>query len=176
VIGEPVRDAPAGRAVLWIVPALLALHNLEEALTFSRSLPVARERVPSELRDWVGGVTPPRMLIALAVVTIVPVLIVAWERRTRSRVALWSVLLVQATLLLNVVPHIASAIALGGYAPGAATAVLVNLPFSIHLLRRAIAERWLDRPALLALAPGAMVVHGPVLLGLLALAGAVAGR
>jgi hypothetical protein len=54
-----------------------------------------------------------------------------------------------------------------GYAPGLVTALLLNLPFSLYLLRRAARERWLDRGALWTLAPAALLVHGPMLSALL---------
>jgi len=46
---------------------------------------------------------------------------------------------------LNVfIPHVPAAVALGGYAPGVATAVLINLPFSIYFLRRSLGEGRVD--------------------------------
>ena len=55
----------------------------------------------------------------------------------------------------------------GGYAPGLVTALVLNLPFSLYLLRRAIREQWLSRPARWALVPGAILLHGPLLAALL---------
>jgi hypothetical protein len=51
---------------------------------------------------------------------------------------------------------------------------VVNLPFSLYVLRRATWERWTTRQELLVLAPAAFVVHGPLLLGVIALAGSLA--
>jgi hypothetical protein len=161
------------RAVIWLIPALLAVHNAEEALTFRRYLPLVRERVP----DWAGpivtSVTYEQMLIALALATIIPLGIAIWAvARPQSPAAVWSVLLIQAVVLLNVAAHVGSALViLRGYGPGLATALVVNLPFSLYVLRRARGERWTTRQGLLALAPAAFVVHGPLLLGLIALAG-----
>ena len=88
----------------------------------------------------------------------------------RPRSVLWLVLLIQATVLLNVVWHAAAAVVLfGGYAPGVVSALVLNLPFSIYLLRRAARERWLDPRALWAVAPAAIVLHGPLLAALLVL-------
>ncbi|MEW5931304.1 MAG: HXXEE domain-containing protein, partial [Gemmatimonadota bacterium] len=85
-------------------------------------------------------------------------------------------LFVQSVLLVNVASHAASAAFLGGYAPGLATAVAVNLPFSVLLLRRAHRERWVSRRTLVALLPAALLFHGPGLLALLAAAGWIARR
>ncbi|HEX8242934.1 MAG TPA: hypothetical protein VF541_05550, partial [Longimicrobium sp.] len=60
---------------------------------------------------------------------------------------------------------------LRGYAPGVATALALNLPFSIHLLRRAYRERWIGRRTLVLFLPLAVLLHGPVILGVIWLAG-----
>lgn len=70
-------------------------------------------------------------------------------------------------MLVNVVSHVGSAVFLRGYAPGLATALALNLPFSIYLLRRAIAERWVSRRTLAPLVIVAVLVHGPGIAGLM---------
>jgi hypothetical protein len=109
--------------------------------------------------------------IALALVTLVPLLLAIWAfRQPDSDLPVWLLLLVQATVLLNVLWHVTTAVVVfGGYAPGLLTALLINLPFSIYLLRRAAREGWVSRGALWGLLPGALVMHGPLLSGLLIL-------
>ena len=129
-----------GRRVLWLVPLLLALHNAEEAVFFPRYLAVRARPAPCGLA---GGRRPGyfrpgvartrdrhRRRLGGAV----------WaERRPGSATALWLLLLLQATVLLNVLWHIAAAVVLfRGYAPGLVTALLLNLPFSLYLLARAV--------------------------------------
>jgi hypothetical protein len=157
------------RSVLWLIPILVAVHNVEEALSFPVYLPRVRALAP----DWVPPVTYSQMLLALGVVTLIPLALTAWAMaRPDSRAALWAALLFQAIILVNVVSHLAVAtFLLHGYAPGVITAVVLNLPFSIYLFRRVARERWLSRRALLALGPAALLVHGPVLAGLILLAG-----
>jgi hypothetical protein len=60
-----------------------------------------------------------------------------------------------------------SALVLGGYAPGLVSALLVNAPVSAYLLGRASREDWVPRGARHALWPAALVIHGPVLWGVL---------
>jgi hypothetical protein len=161
------------RAAIWLVPSILALHNAEEALAFPHYLPIVREHAPALARPMVAGVTDSQILVALGVATVVPFMLAAWAAaRPGSRTALWFVLLIQAVVLLNVAAHVASAaFLLRGYAPGLATALALNLPFSLYVLRRCTRERWLAPRALWALIPAAIVVHGPLLVGLIALAG-----
>ena len=113
------------------MPTFLALHNLEEALTFPRYLPAAR------------GISYSTLLVALLIATAVPFVVTIWAQTSSSVAALWCVLLIQAIVAVNVVWHVAVATTvLHGYVPGLVTAVLINLPFSVYLLRRAVRERW----------------------------------
>jgi hypothetical protein len=157
------------RTAVWLVAGLLTLHNAEEAVLFPRYLPIAL----AHLRPlWPGRVLPgttTAIWAALVVVTVLGVAAAAWVTTSpSSRPARWTLLLVQTTVLLNVVWHVAAAVVIfRGYAPGLATAVALNLPYSIYLLRRAIVEDWVSRPAFWALVPAAAIVHGPALLALL---------
>ena len=134
---------PPKRSALLGVPVLLTLHNAEEALFVPTSLRTAADRLPATLAAVLP--TPETMYVALAVVTVVPWLVWllgAARRETRPGTRL--LLLFQCVMLVNVGWHVAAAVVLGGYAPGLATALAFNLPFSIYLLRRALKERWLS--------------------------------
>lgn len=166
------------RTVIWLVPALLALHNAEEALSFPHYLPTVREHAPAVVRPIVAGITYPQMLVALGVATVLPFALAAWAAaRPSSRTALWFVLLIQTVVLLNVATHAASAAFVArGYTPGLATALVLNLPFSLYVMRRCTRERWLAPRALWTLVPTAILVHGPVLVGPIALSGRLTDR
>jgi Protein of unknown function with HXXEE motif len=169
--GASVERVASRLRVLWLVPVLLALHNAEEALFFPRYLPFVLARLPEGWRAIAGPVTLGQVGAALLLVTLIPFLLAAWASlRPQSTVPVWLLLLMQTTLLLNVLWHVtAAALVFDGYAPGLVTAVLVNLPFSVYLLRRAAREGWVSRRAMWALLPGALLAHGPLLSGLLLL-------
>ncbi len=155
--------------LFWLVPTLFAAHNLEEGLMMKRYLPAARAAMPARLRRLVGEVGYYQFAVLLIAITLVVFLIAAvGDLGAPGSVAGYALLAVQATMLLNVASHVGAAIKLRGYSPGLATAVLINLPFSIVLLGLASTERWYAAPALLTLMPLALLLHGPVLLGLLA--------
>jgi hypothetical protein len=61
------------------------------------------------------------------------------------------------------------------YAPGVVTALLINLPFSIYLFRRALREAWIDKRDVAVLFLVGLALHGPGLIGLLWVSGWVAG-
>ncbi len=182
--GAPPGDPGPGRrlfglafdraAVLRLVPVLLLLHNAEEALFMRAVLPRVATLVPPALRHVVPAVTYPQFLLALAAVTAVPLAVALVGDLRGSGPATVFLLFVQAVLLVNVLSHVASAVFLAGYSPGLATALAVNLPFSVYLLRRARQERWVGGRTLLSLLPAALLFHGPGLLALLAAAGRLA--
>lgn len=71
---------------------------------------------------------------------------------------------IAAVMFLNVfVPHVPAALLLGGYSPGVATAVLVNLPVSVYFLRRSAREGYLRSGEFAGLAAAAL---GVLLIGL----------
>jgi uncharacterized protein with HXXEE motif len=133
------------RWAIWLLPVVVALHNLEEAVFFPRYLPRTLGRLPAGVRDWLGPITMDEMAAALALATVIPLVVSLWAAaRPASRTALRLVLALWAILLLNAVWHVGVALLLfGGYAPGVITAVALNLPLSVLILRRAMAERWL---------------------------------
>jgi hypothetical protein len=172
--------APAGRprlssrAALLLVPVLITLHNAEEALAMPAALRILPTRIPAQLAGMIPSY--PQFLAALAIVTVLPWLI--WMigiARRESRAGIVALLLVQAVMLANVASHAGAAILLRGYAPGVATALALNLPFSLYLLRRAIREGWISRRTLALLGMAAMLIHGPGLLGLMWLSGRLSG-
>jgi hypothetical protein len=165
--GQPPLPPRLGRRyLLWLVPLLLTLHNLEEAVFMKGFLGRFAARVPI-----LPTVTMGQFLLALGLVTLAPYAFAAsgpLERRSR---AFLLVLGTQMVVLVNVVAHLAAALWVGGYAPGLVTALLVNLPFSVFLFRRALRGSWVKPRDLAWLLLAALLVHGPGLLGLMVLAG-----
>lgn len=162
--GQPRLPRLGRRYLLWLVPLLLTLHNLEEAVFMKGFL--GRVRVP-----FLPPVSYGQFLLALGLVTLAPYAFAAsgpLERRSR---AFLLVLATQMVVLVNVASHLAAAIWVRGYAPGLATALLVNLPFSIFLFRRALRGAWVKPRDLAWLLVAALLVHGPGLIGLMVLAG-----
>jgi hypothetical protein len=158
------------RTLALLLPLVFALHNGEEAFTIGPFLPLLKAQLPSWAAAWTRDVTVPLYLAGLAIVTTLGLLAGLWVLlRPRSRAALWTLLLLQAVLLLNAFSHLLTAALLRGYDPGVATAALVNLPLSLYVFRTASREAWLARGPLLALIPAAVLVHGPLLMALFAL-------
>ena len=147
------------RLALLGVPVLLTLHNAEEALFVPAALRAAAARLPASLVAMMPA--PETMYVALAVATIVPWLVwLLGAGRGDSRLGTRVLILLQCVMLVNVGWHVTAAVALGGYASGLVTAVGLNLPFSIYLLRRAVREGWATRRTIASLLALALLIHG----------------
>lgn len=167
---------PSRRTIAWLALVLVLLHNTEEAFAFRAYLPGIPALLPPALAKVAGALSHPRMLFALAVVSVVAVVVaIAVSLRPRSPGATWALLVLEAVMGVNAIAHVASAVfVFGGYAPGVVTAVLFNAPFAVWCFVVARRERWLGRAAMVATVPVALVLHGPVLGAGLWLAGRAA--
>ena len=156
--------------VLWAVPCWLTLHNAEEALALRVLLPTLRAHVPPGVQGLVGTVSYATFLGALGLLTVLAFVATAWAVARPQGPGPWLVAALQATVALNVVAHVGTALVLGRYVPGLITAVLVNAPFSWYFFRRSTREHWLSRRAQWGTLPAALLLHGPGIVGVLLLA------
>ena len=166
MINNIVRGADRSltfKQVLWFIPIVLTLHNIEEALTMPTwvmaHLPLINESLPIAIHF-----TPMQLLLSLLLATVVPLIVtmvcINGEKRSGK---LYLLFLLQMIVLLNVfIPHIAASIKMKQYNPGVITAVCVNLPFSLYLFRRAFLERYFAPREFVLLFVLALLVYGPV--------------
>jgi hypothetical protein len=150
------------KTLLWLVPILITFHNLEEAVFMPSVLARRNSAVPNLLHGLLPPITYGQFLVALLIMTAFPYLIAWFATRERERVGPGLLLLVsiQVMMLVNVFAHAGMAMLIGGYAPGIVTAIAVNLPFSIYLLRHAVRERWVSGRAMALIVPIGLVLHG----------------
>ncbi|HEX2905600.1 MAG TPA: HXXEE domain-containing protein [Phototrophicaceae bacterium] len=150
----PVLDQLSFTHLLWFVPLLFALHNVEEAFGMERWSRAIHSPRP---------VTTPQFTVAVTLLTAIAFLLtgVAVTQPPNS----WSVYAVIAIQVVNLVntfvPHLAATLRFRRYSPGVITGSLLYLPFSLYLLQRAFQEHYLDTSGLLillALSPVIMVV------------------
>lgn len=165
------------RALLWLVPLFLALHNIEEVLTVQGSLADITAKIPGWAAHlFPAGVVPPTVRqygIAIAIVTALPYLFALLPDSRRSpRTFLLASL--QMVMLINVFAHIWLMNMQNGYVPGLITALVFNLPFSLYFFACGLRQGWLHRTDFAYLTPIALLLHGPGLFGLLALSARLA--
>lgn len=142
--------------LLWLVPIFLTIHNLEEAPfmeNWSKRLPV---KLPL-------SVTTRQFVIAVTFLTIAGFLLTYLGVEVLANQTGYLIVLgIQIILFFNAfVPHIATTIRFRMYSPGVITAVLLMLPFSFYLFRRAFEENiltWNQFWIMLAIAPFAVAI------------------
>ncbi|HEU4744273.1 MAG TPA: HXXEE domain-containing protein [Anaerolineales bacterium] len=142
--------------LLWLVPVFLTIHNMEEA-PFMESW---YKRLPLKLPL---AITKRQFMIAVIFITLAGFVVTYFGvEYLANRTGYLIVLGMQAMLLFNAfVPHIATTIRFRMYSPGVVTAMLIMLPFSFYLFRRAFDENilgWTQFWMLLGIAPFAVVL------------------
>ena len=149
------------KTLLWLVPILITVHNLEEAILMPAVLAKRNSTIPSFTRGLLLPITYRQFLVALFVMTAIPYLI-AWlacREQERPGVGTFLLLSLQFMMLVNVFAHLGMALLMSGYAPGLVTALAINLPFSIYLLHHAIKQRWLSWRAMALIIPTGLLFH-----------------
>ena len=146
---------PFGR-LLWFVPFFFMLHNMEEAPfmeSWSKRLPLKVHPIVST-KQFVIAVT----FLTLTGFILTFLTVEIWKQP----IGYLLVLGIQMALAFNAfVPHIFTTIRFRLYSPGVVSALLITLPFSFYLFRRALTENlltWNQLWILLGLAPFVMII------------------
>jgi len=142
--------------LLWLVPIFLTIHNIEEAPLMERWY----QRLPIKVPITI---TTHQFVIAVTFITLAGFIVTYFGvEYLANRTGYLLVLGMQAILLFNAfVPHIALTVRFRMYSPGVLTALLVILPFSFYLFRRAFEENILSGSQfwfMLGIAPFAVAI------------------
>ncbi|MEW6060674.1 MAG: HXXEE domain-containing protein [Bacteroidota bacterium] len=152
------------KRILWLIPTLLAVHNLEEALTMpawvKANMWKVREAIP--LFHLLHFSTP-QLYLSLIQVTVLPFLLAFFCLKGELTKRKLNILLtLQAIIFWNVlVPHLGGVIVLQMYNPGTVTAVLINLPFSLYLLKYLLKNEILTHKQLRSVSVLGLIVYLP---------------
>jgi hypothetical protein len=159
-------------ALLWLIPFLFLVHNVEEAIFMRETLDQVRTGMPKFLRILIPPVSYEQFLVSLVLVTVVVFFFAFVGQLDRERGwGVYALLVVQAVLFLNVFAHLTTLIFVGSYTAGLGTALLINLPFSVYIFWRALRDRWIGPIGFGLLFPAGAVVHVPILFGFLYVSG-----
>jgi hypothetical protein len=123
---------PGLRRSIWLFPLVTTIHNAEEAAW----LPAWSQQA-GRFHPVVGAA---EFRFAVTVLTLLAFLVTFFaSRRGGSWLAVAGSYWI--AMLLNVFfPHLLASIVERGYTPGVVTAVVLNLPVDLYLLRRALTE------------------------------------
>lgn len=158
----PFLNSLPFQSLLWLVPIFFAIHNLEEA-PFMENW---SKRLPLKIHP---SVTTRQFVIAVTVLSVAAFLLTYLALGyLQPSIGYLLILEIQAILLFNAfIPHIASTIRFRMYSPGVISAIVITLPFSYYLFRRAFAENMLTSDqfwTLMGIAPIAMVMFAYIAL------------
>jgi hypothetical protein len=154
------------------VPFLFALHNLEEALFMPAFLSSSKNIFPAFVHDLLGEISPVQFLSVLLPITILPVILFfIWKRNPSILWIPYFLCGLQFVIFFNIFSHAGSALLLKIYSPGLLTALLVNLPFSLVFFLQNARRNFFTIKNLPVFITAALLTHGPLLFGLLKLAG-----
>ncbi|MEW6670902.1 MAG: HXXEE domain-containing protein [Thermodesulfobacteriota bacterium] len=122
--------------LVWLFAIAITVHNLEESIWLPRWSKSAGR--------WHHPVEPGEFRFAVAALTVfayaAACLAFVGGRESAGAYLISGYAL---AMLINVVfPHLVATVALRRYAPGVATALVLNLPVTFFLLRQAIAEKY----------------------------------
>ena len=68
----------------------MAVHNMEEAITFPRYLPLVLDRLPDLWRTIGGPITLGQVWIAMVIATLIPFVLAAWTTlRPEQALPVW---------------------------------------------------------------------------------------
>lgn len=146
-------------ALLALIAVTLAVHNTEEYFAF----PIFLRSLGSQSPGWLPAPALQHSMtnlhVALILAAVLPGIFIVWAIVTPRQWLLIAALLVEAVLLVNSLFHVLAAAFRGGYVPGLITAVLINLPFGVYVLRRAVRDKWIRTTAAWQLIGVAVVLH-----------------
>jgi hypothetical protein len=122
----------------WLFTAGVLVHNTEEALYLPAwAAHAGRWHVPVGSKEF-------RFAVAILSAVLVGVAVLASESGPGSLAAYLLCGYVLAMVLNAVVPHLVASVATRRYMPGTATALAFNLPLGSLLLKRALAEHYIE--------------------------------
>jgi len=157
--------------VAWCGVAVVALHNAEEALTIPTWLPPRLACLEAEFGIQPLAADSGRLYSGLAVATLVPLIWVAIASRGAPRsIGAYSILVLYGVFLANALaPHLVGAVLIASYVPGALTAGVLVVPFTVWLAYRAVVDGYASKPGLVAALLVGAALYLPALRALLGL-------
>ncbi len=155
--------------VAWCGVAVVALHNTEEALTIPTWLPPRLARLEAEFGIQPLAVDSGRLYWGLVLATLIPMIWIAAASRGAPRsIAAYSIIVLYGVFLANaLVPHLLGAVLLGSYVPGAATAGVLVVPFTVWLGCRAVVDGYVSKRGLVVALLVAAALYFPAMRALL---------
>jgi len=164
------------RVIMWGIPVVTILHNIEEALLLSHFMDEYNRLMPEFAAAFVGLATFESLLFVLFLTSVLPVILV-WGTNIRETPNIFEILLYcfACAMLINVLPHITITLIAGSYSPGLLSSLFLVVPATVFLFISAFRRKRLTAKQWPIVVIGGIILHGPALLALLAIGNRLLG-
>lgn len=123
------------RKLLWLLPVGVVVHNIEEYIAFGRF--ITKHPI---------SIIPEQFLTAQIIATLSIFILygIGW-RKAKINLLFFLILASIPAVIANSLIHVGQAIIFVDYTPGLISAVFLQLPIAIFLMRKAIKERYIKK-------------------------------
>ncbi len=158
------------KTALWLTLVIFTIHNIEEYFTMSNFFSAYGSEIPAFLARYAKPIPSDLFIVMIILITMLAAVFVycGVKGSSNSRGMFWAMIWVTGGLLVNGLHHVVITLYFGAYTPGVFTSVVLFLPYSIYLLRKALIERQIDKHRLVwsfvvgatAIVPVILVIRG----------------
>ncbi len=131
------------KTALWFTLVIFTIHNIEELYTMSIFFSSYSNEFPAVLARYAKPMPADLFIATIIVITLLAGFLVyaGVQSSSNSRGMFWALTWVSGGILVNGLHHLIITLYFGAYTPGVITSVLLFIPFSLYLLRKALIER-----------------------------------
>lgn len=135
-------DRLSFKQLIWLIPALVAIHNLEEAPQMENWAAEHLANIPRVpfLLEYFLPVSTAEFWTATLMIDFSVLFLTFLCSSSDKSIGIYMLLGIQAVMFFNTINHIIVSALLLQYQPGVITGTLLNLPFSIYFFTRVFRE------------------------------------
>jgi len=158
------------KTALWLTVVIFTIHNIEEYFTMSNFFSTSGSEIPAFFARYTKPIPSDLFIVMILLITMLATVFVysGVKGSSNSRGMFWAMIWVTGGILVNGLHHVIITLYFRAYTPGVFTSVVLFLPYSIYLLRKALIERQIDQHRLVwsfvvgatAIVPVILVIRG----------------
>lgn len=159
-------------AALWLTLVIFTVHNIEEYFTMPNFFSNHSNEIPAFFARYAKPIPRDLFILMIILITVIAaVFVYAGAKSSANSPGLFlAITWVTGGILANGLHHLVITFYFGAYTPGVFTSVVLFIPFSLYVLRKALIEKQIDKKELgWSFAAGAAAIV-PVILGVRAMA------
>lgn len=136
---------------IWLLIPIITFHNIEEGITMVHWIKENAGLIPESILPLVKNENfETLVLMSLTIATILPISIFLYAiKKNFDKPIIHLLIFIVIIILINSFQHIINSIIVMGYTPGIITSILINLPFSIYILRQLLNNEKVEKRKLI---------------------------